>query len=142
MNSDEIWLLQLWSGAFGACLGAGGAAAVAMLVLRKTNEHQTVLAAEAMDTQRAIAAEALKEQREHAKTALDQQRAALGQQLHEQRAEASLAREIAAIADLIPAIGDLTLEAMYQADESKLAPLVGRIQSAAARWWMELDAGP
>lgn len=44
MNSDEIWLLQLWSGTIGAAISAVAAAAVAILVVRLSSRHQSRLA--------------------------------------------------------------------------------------------------
>lgn len=43
VNSDEIWLLQLWSGAFGGVISAAAAAVVAVGVLYFSNKHQTKL---------------------------------------------------------------------------------------------------
>lgn len=40
MNSDEMWLLYMWSGVFASAVGGG----VAMLVLWRTNAHQSKLA--------------------------------------------------------------------------------------------------
>jgi hypothetical protein len=89
MNSDEIWLLQLWSGAF-AALGSG---AVAVLVLHGSNRHQSKLA----EIARRQAAHLAGEQ-------LEAQERSMRQQLDEQRAEASKARYFAATGDLVAAV--------------------------------------
>lgn len=56
MNSDEIWLLQLWSGTFGAAISAVAAAFVAILVVQLSNKHQSRLAKLQLKEQRAEAA--------------------------------------------------------------------------------------
>lgn len=142
MNSDEIWLLQLWSGAIGSFVGAVIGGLVALIVVSLANRHQKRLSEAAMDLQKRLAREALAEQREQSRIALEEQRESLQTQLRENRAEASKTREIAALADLIPSLGSLTLTAMDMHDPSKLAPLVGQLQAASARWWMEIDKGP
>ena len=45
MNSDEIWLLQLWSGVIGSFIAAVVGGLVALMVVRLTNGHQSKLAA-------------------------------------------------------------------------------------------------
>ncbi|QDW30050.1 hypothetical protein FFF93_009950 [Arthrobacter sp. KBS0702] len=47
MNSDEIWLLQLWSGVIGSFVSAVLGGLVALLVVRLTNGQQKRHAAEA-----------------------------------------------------------------------------------------------
>lgn len=89
MNSDEIWLLQLWSGAF----AAAGSGLVAVLVLYWSNRHQSKLA----ERGRRQVAHLANEQ-------LEAQERALRRQLDEQRAEASKARYFAATGDLIAAV--------------------------------------
>lgn len=49
MNSDEIWLLQLWSGAIGSFVAAVLGGLVALVVVRLTNSQQRRLAAEARE---------------------------------------------------------------------------------------------
>jgi hypothetical protein len=51
VNSDETWQLYLWSGAFASAVGG----AVAMLVLWRTNAHQSKLAAEQLNVQKSEA---------------------------------------------------------------------------------------
>ncbi len=46
MNSDEMWLLQLWSGAIGSFVAAVLGGLVAFVVVRLTNGQQRRLAAE------------------------------------------------------------------------------------------------
>lgn len=104
MNSDEIWLLQLWSGVFGASIGAIAAAGVALLVVTLTNKHQAKLAKEASDLQTALAGKALDEQRAQSKLALAAQEKGLRLQLEEQKAEAIRARYLSATADFITAV--------------------------------------
>ncbi|MBT2536248.1 hypothetical protein [Arthrobacter sp. ISL-69] len=89
MNSDEIWLLQLWSGAF----AAAGSGLVAVLVLYWSNRHQSKLA----EIARRQAAHLAGEQ-------LEAQERAMRRQLDEQRAEASKARYFAATGDLVAAV--------------------------------------
>ncbi|MDR7083588.1 hypothetical protein J2X01_002883 [Arthrobacter ginsengisoli] len=43
MNSDEIWLLQLWGGVIGSFLAAVVGGLVALMVVRLTNGHQSKL---------------------------------------------------------------------------------------------------
>lgn len=89
MNSDEIWLLQLWSGAF----AAAGSGAVAVLVLYWSNRHQSKLA----EIARRQAAHLAGEQ-------LEAQERAMRRQLDEQRDEASKASYFAATGDLVAAV--------------------------------------
>lgn len=89
MNSDEIWLLQLWSGAF----AAAGSGVIAVLVLYWSNRHQSKLAERARRQAAHLAAEQLEAQEQ-----------GLRRQLDEQRAEASKARYFAATGDLIAAV--------------------------------------
>lgn len=49
MNSDEIWLLQLWSGVIGSFVSAVLGGLVALLVVRLTNGQQRRNAAEARE---------------------------------------------------------------------------------------------
>lgn len=115
MNSDETWLLYLWSGTFGGAIAGMVAGVVAVLVLWRTNVHQTKLANAAMVEQRRLATEALIEQRRLAEAetaaaearaarALENQREGLAQQLREQREEAAKGRRHAALGDLVAAV--------------------------------------
>jgi hypothetical protein len=52
VNSDEIWLLQLWSGTIGAFVAAVMGGLVALLVVRLTTNHQERLAREQLEAQR------------------------------------------------------------------------------------------
>jgi hypothetical protein len=94
MNSDEIWLLQLWSGTFGASIGAIAAAGVALLLgWRSNNKHQLRLAALARRQAAALAEEQLASQER-----------SLRQQLDDQRAEASKARYFEAIGAIVATV--------------------------------------
>ena len=120
MNSDEMWLLQLWSGTFGATIGAVLAAGVALLVVTLTNKHQNRMA----------------------KSALEGQRADLQRQINEQRAESSRNRGTAAIADLLPELGEIE----SATNESKvptsfeLVAFRHRLTTAVSRWRLEIDS--
>lgn len=127
MNSDETWLLYMWSGVFSSAIGGAVAAIVAMLVLRKTNKHQSTLAT----TQ-------LAGQRNDLERQLMEQRQGLELQLREQRAEASNARETAAIADMLAAIAQLESNCM-DGDRADNERLHLAFESATIRWEMELD---
>ena len=89
MNSDETWLLYLWSGAFSAAVSGG----VAVLVLYWSTRHQSKLA----EIARRQAAHLAGEQ-------LEAQERSMRLQLDEQRAEASKARYFAATGDLVGAV--------------------------------------
>ncbi|WP_164200199.1 hypothetical protein [[Micrococcus luteus] ATCC 49442] len=93
MNSDEIWLLQLWSGTFGASIGAIAAAGVALLLGWRSNKHQLRLAALARRQAAALAEEQLASQER-----------SLRQQLDDQRAEASKARYFEAIGAFVATV--------------------------------------
>lgn len=135
MNSDEIWLLQLWSGVFGAAIGALAAAAVALLVVNLTNRHQTRLSAKAIAVQKALADQALQVQREHAKEALNAQEVSLRRQLEEQQAEASRDRQKAAMAEMV----SCALELVDRSDETLegIRLLRHRMTTAWIRFSME-----
>lgn len=90
MNREEIWLLELWSGSFGAALSAAVAAAVAVVVLYFSNKHQSKEAAIAR-----------REAAEQSRTLLEAQEKGLREQLQEQKLEAALARRVTALAEVI-----------------------------------------
>jgi hypothetical protein len=138
MNSDEMWLLQLWSGAFGATIGAILAAGVAFMVVRLTNNHQGKLSTESLVQQRTLAEAALAAQKVQAAAALEAQKEALSQQLAEQRVEASKGRMIAAVTDMIEAIHQMGIGKPFDRD-ARLANY-RRAYAAAHRWYIE-DAG-
>lgn len=95
--TPEVWA-QLWNGIFGAIIAGCSAAAVAMVVLRKTNEHQSQLT----DTQ-------LAEQRQALDKQLDEQRTGLERQLHAQRNQAEHNRRNEALAELVDALSLIIL---------------------------------
>ncbi|WP_285240090.1 hypothetical protein [Pseudarthrobacter sp. MEB009] len=136
MNSDEVWLLQLWSGVFGAAIGALAAAAVALLVVNLTNRHQSRLSAKAIAAQMALAAEALVVQKKHAEDALKAQEDSSLRQLREQNEESSRNRQIAAVADMISS----ALELVDRADETleDIQVLRQRMMTAWIRFSLEL----
>lgn len=140
MNSDEMWLLYLFSGTFAGVISGGVAALVAMLVLRKTSKHQTDLAkAEAvLQDDRAVAQ--LKAQRAGLEQQLKEQREGLERQLQEQREAAQREREIAVIADLMASTAELS--ARYDGGSEVIYELKLRIDAAGARWGIELDKHP
>lgn len=133
----EAWL-QLWSGVIGSVVGAVGAALVALLVLRKTNNHQSTLARVALKEQRELADRELAAQRKDSKTALKEQRKALNKQLRDQRSEASRARELAAIADFLSAIEAIS-DGMGDPDwlKSNLSAAEQQLESARVRMTFE-----
>lgn len=135
MNSDEMWLLQLWSGTFGAAISAVAAAVVALLVVTLTNRHQSRLSEIALAKQAEWAAEALAGQREQAAEAFAQQEKILRQQLAEQQAEASRERSTKAAADMIS--GAVELQDAPRKSMEEVVVLQHRLQSAAWRWYME-----
>lgn len=118
---DALWIscgswLSLWSGATGAFVGAVLAAGVALLVVWLTNKHQSKLSAASLDAQ---------------KTSLEVQ-------LAEQRHEASKARELAAIADLVAATHNM----WWTVDDPRgLSGLVAKSHAAAIRWRLEGTLG-
>lgn len=138
MNSDEMWLLQLWSGTFGAAIGAIAAALVALMVVKRTNKLQLDLAEDALELQARLADAALEEQRLQAAAALKAQKEALTQQLHEQRAEASKGRMIVAVTDMIEAVHQMGTG--YRRPHETHMANYRQAYSAAHRWHIE-DAG-
>lgn len=138
MNSDEMWLLQLWSGTFGATIGAVAAAVVAWMVVGRTNRHQSTLAKEALELQAVLADAALEEQRLQSAAALKAQKDTLTQQLRDQRSEASRDRMIVAVTDMIAAVHQMSIE--YRRDRETLLANYRQAYSAAHRWAIE-DAG-
>lgn len=135
MNSDETWLLQLWSGTFGATIGAIAAAAVAILVVTITNRHQSKLTQRSLDLQTKLAKETLEEQRTHAAVALKAQERALTLQLQVQREEASKERLTLAVADALTAAHEMSTS--FPLDQLQIATLHRKLYGAAFRWYSE-----
>jgi len=121
----DNWAL-LWGAFIGAVISGGAAAGVATWVLKKTREDQASLAKTQLDEQRKDLEHQLKEQRQ-----------SLELQLKEQRAEASKAREIAAIADILAAAA--TINERYAERDSVMNVLFVAFESAVVRWQIELD---
>ncbi|CAH0233107.1 hypothetical protein SRABI26_02699 [Arthrobacter sp. Bi26] len=135
MNSDEVWMLQLWSGTFGAAISAVAAAVVALLVVTLTNKHQSRLSEIALAKQAEWASAALAGQREQAAEAFAQQEKILRQQLAEQQAEASRERSTKAAADMIA--GSVELRDASLKSVEAMTVVRHRLQAAAWRWFME-----
>lgn len=113
---EGVWV-QLWSGAVGAIFSAAAAAAVAVMVLARSNAHQRKLASEALEHQKILGE----------------------QQLAEQKAEAARVREQAAIAEVI-----ITAERFIPISRGSLNDVNDHLvvfQSAVARWRVELGVG-
>lgn len=148
---DALWIscgtwISFWSGLVGAAVSAVLAAAVAVGVVYATNHHQTTLverqlkaadkaAEDALARQKIDQVKAQREQREALDKQLSEQREGLQLQLDEQRREASLAREHAAIADVMTHLFELRLNPPRAKDETT-AVLAGTT-SAVARWYIE-----
>ncbi|MDQ0923094.1 hypothetical protein QF038_001602 [Pseudarthrobacter sp. W1I19] len=132
---SETWWMQLWSGVVGASIAAGVSIYVALIVVQRTNAHQSVLSGRALAEQRKRDAEALEEQRARDATALEVQRAALKEQLDEQREETARLRMMDIRADVVADanhILDMALQNM-EAVERAIPPLSRSI----TRWRIE-----
>lgn len=119
---EALWIscgtwIGFWSGVVGAATSALLAAAVAYGVVWATNKHQSRLAA----------------------NALKAQSAALNTQLEEQRQEASKAREIAAMADVVAKTNDLWWNPSSISDLAQ-SPVPDAV-AAAIRWRLEGSLG-
>lgn len=140
MNSDETWLLYLFSGLFGAVISGVVAAIVAVLLLRNTNQHVSNEAVKNTTEQRRLAALETKAAEARADKALTAQREGLELQLSEQKRQSSLARKVDAAAELastiraIPTLLDGSTTASNAINRSGL-----QARSAALRWIIEDD---
>ncbi|VXB25578.1 hypothetical protein ARTHRO9V_130217 [Arthrobacter sp. 9V] len=126
MNSDEIWLLQLWSGVFGAAISAVLAAGVAILVVTLTNKHQTTLSQKAIDEQRRLAEVALEEQKRQFELTLKRQ-----------SEEARQDRLRLAVHDAVAAADDVAIE--YDKGLDAIDAILQRMRSAVFRWSTEVS---
>lgn len=129
---DALWIscgtwLVVWNGLIGALIAAVLAAGVAMLVVLLSTNHQTKLAKAERRAQQNAAIKELKQQSDSLKL-----------QLAEQRAEASKARETAAIADMLAAIAQLDSNCI-EGETADLEKTHLAFESAMIRWEMELD---
>lgn len=148
---EALWIscgtwLGFWNGVIGAFTGAVLAAGVAMLVVWRTNKHQTKLVDRQLDDagQKATAAlghqkiaetKALQEQRAALNKQLTEQRESLRTQLDEQRREASKNREHAAIAEVLGCLAEshILLVPTNPLEDTALS----RFAAAAGRWELE-----
>ncbi|WP_281449230.1 hypothetical protein [Paenarthrobacter nitroguajacolicus] len=133
MNSDEIWLLQLWSGVFGAAISAVLAAGVALLVVTMTNKHQTKIAEAAKSAQEKQAANALAAQERMHAEQLVEQRAGLTRQLEEQQAETARARQAEAIMEFIKVTEKLVYEDRPAKEEQDTFGHIAELRAGLAR---------
>lgn len=138
MNSDEIWLLQLWSGTFAAAVSG----AVAVFVLYLSNRHQTKLSKLAREDASAAADRQLESQAVGLREQLVSQQRGLEAQLVQQRLEATKERQAAALADLLVSQNKLVRAMMWANPDTELSELFGDMQTKAARWQMELPEAP
>ncbi|MFF1880192.1 hypothetical protein ACFVVC_01820 [Pseudarthrobacter sp. NPDC058196] len=132
MEISDEWLLQLWSGTVGAALSAVLAAFVAVGVVWWTNKVQRKIASDV----KTATAEQVREQMAQNERHAAEQLSLARKQLDEQRKEASKAREVAAIADLVSltAVGrDI------QREEAFFLQYEQDVLAAVARWQLELD---
>lgn len=116
--SEGDWL-ELWSGFIGALVSAVLAALVAVLVVWRTNKHQS-----------GLAKSALAAQREDAATALKVQRDLLERQIREQREEARRAERHQALARFIAGVRELSF--LHSETELISIARIGRELEAAA----------
>lgn len=118
--------MQIWSGVIGAGVSAGVSVVVALLVVTRTNAHQSTLA----ETARKL-------QRERDDEALEIQRAGMQERLDEQRQEADRLRMMDIRADVISAAAHMVEVASVdlQAVEAA-APHLGK---ALTRWRVETE---
>lgn len=127
MNSDETWLLYLFSGLFGAVISGVVAAVVAMLLLRKTNQHVSKEAIRNITEQRRLASQDTKMAEARADRALK-----------EQRREAALAREVAVRAELIGVLSEFGA-ALEKQSEIDFDDLDRKIAILIQQWRINLD---
>jgi hypothetical protein len=123
---SEQWWMQIWSGVIGACVAAIVSVVVALLVVNRTNAHQTSLAATARE-----------EQRELNDKALEVQRAGFREQLAEQRKESSRLRMMEIRADVVSAAANVT-EAGSQSPDA-IAQASRLLERAITRWRIESE---
>lgn len=103
---------------------------------RQLAEQRDGLAKQLAEQSR-LASEVASQQREQAlENAVEQQRA-LAQQISEQRAEASKARALAAVADLVTATDELANK--FKLGDAAIDEAYLSVKSAIVRWGLELD---
>ncbi|MET1152804.1 hypothetical protein [Arthrobacter sp.] len=126
LGISEQWWMQIWSGVIGASVAAIVSVFVALLVVNKTNAHQSDLAETARD-----------QQRERDDRALEVQRAGMQEQLAEQRQEAGRLRMIEVRADVASAayrMADAAAEGWVE-----IAQATPALERAVTRWRTESD---
>lgn len=116
MNSDEMWLLGLWSGTFGAAVSAVAAALVAIAVLHFSNKHQTALA---------------KKAREAATRDLEHQIVVQREEASRERGSQAIAVFLAELDEKVTRLADSSLTI------DELVAMRTTLSTAAARWSME-----
>lgn len=132
---EQGWL-ELWSGFNGSLVGALAAALVALLVVWRTNKHQTSLAEKAAKKQSELFHKQLAEQRTALDAQLRQQQEALNRQLHEQRMEARRERERSAMAVIVGALTVLRAQARHPEFDHR--PHMALVAEGIHRWRLEL----
>lgn len=136
---------QIWGGLLGsipsAIIAAAVAAWVAVLVLNRSNEAQRKRDAIALKAQRKRDKVALDAQRTRDAELLKEQKEGLDLQLRAQSAEASIARERAALADIVMFVDDVytALEADLAWAENEVNKAFRNLNGAAFRWSFEQD---
>lgn len=132
---SEAWWMQIWSGVLGASVAAGISILVALIVVKKTNEHQSVLSNRALSEQRKRDDKALAEQRARDEAALEVQREALREQMEHQRAETARLRMMDIRADVVADANHITDAAMLSREAVDQAmPALSR---SITRWRIE-----
>lgn len=120
------WWMQLWSGVIGTIAAAVISVFVALLVVNRTNAHQS-----------ALSAHALKQQKERDDKALEVQRAALQEQLNEQRREASRLRMMDIRTDVNVATANL-VDASYAGPDA-IDRALEDVRRGFTRWRIESE---
>lgn len=134
---SEAWWMQIWSGVLGATVAAGVSVLVALIVVRRTNAHQSVIAGRALAEQRKRDAESLSEQRSRDAAALELQRQAFKEEVDMQRAETDRLRMMDIRADVVADATHVMDSALLNKDaiEAAIPPLSRSI----TRWRIESD---
>lgn len=132
---SEAWWMQIWSGVLGASVAAGVSIFVALIVVQKTNKHQSVLAGRALAEQRKRDAEALAEQRVRDAATMDVQRMAFKEQLDLQRAETERLRMMDIRADVV-ADANHIVDAAMQSREA-IEEAMPALSRSITRWRIE-----
>lgn len=132
---SEAWWMQIWSGVIGAAITAGISIFVAIIVVKRTNSHQSILSNRALAEQRKGDAEALEEQRARDAAALDVQRAALQEQLEQQRAETARLRMMDVRADIVADANHVLDSALQNMDAVDRA--IPPLSRSITRWRIE-----